>query len=1056
MSSKNSTHLRTGIILLLLFLGLGSHAFSQATNASISGKVTDKSGEPLIGAALLIKNELTGFTASAVTNLTGNYIVNQLPLATDYSVTCTYLGYGSKVFTGYAISQGDHIKLDIELSEEAQSLSEVSVVANSLSNSIDRFGSSTAVTAKDMATLPVNGRNFNSLVDLSPVSNGSNLLGQLYSSTNYTIDGMTNKSPLSSGATNRGPFSISMEAIREFEVVTNDYDVTNGRSGGGNISAVTKTGTNTVHGSAFLYNRAGWLASKYDTRGNKREDEFSIQQYGITLGGPLIKDKLHFFLAYDGQLDARPLFIADIRTPQDENRYNLSQESLDRYLQISRDEYGVAESPQTGSFNKKRYSHTAFARIDYQINKSNLLTIRNNFSRDLNNQGVSDNSSINLYEVYGNHLSTANSLMASLRTEISDRLTNEMKLQYLYTLDDGSPNEQLPSSNIPRAIVQRVESTVDGSNVNTTIQLGGQRYLPERFESKVYQFVNNLYYSKGKTNYTFGMDLLLNDLTSLATSEFNGRFYFTGLDNFDKLKPYRYAREVATEDPTVEQSIFGGGIYAQAETDLGRGMNLILGLRSDYTTYKNSPAFNQTVYDELGLKTDVKTGGFQIQPRVQFTWDINEKQQDILRIGAGIFGSALNNYSDVNNLQFDGTKIFAVDITGKNVPTPDFESYRNDPYTAPGIDLLNKPGVTPVTTINMNSEDLKVPTVYKGNVMYNRVFNNRLRLGVNFIAAIARNNYMYVDRNIADQPYFRLEEEGDRGVYVPAGTISTSNGNADWTKGRKTDKIGRILELNSEGRNNTYTMVIDGTYRYFKDGQITASYTWNDSKDNTSYNGNVANSATLSQMVVDDPRDLSRMSYSNGQYRTKVVLYGTLPTFKGFTVGVRYSGIGGTRYSLRVNGNVNGDFVNSNDLAFVFDPSTSGLSETISAGMNNVLANSDNLAKEYIRQSLGKVAVRNGGENAYFGNWDLRAAKKIYFSGERKSGIELGLDIFNIANLLNKEWGTSKTLGNQNLLTIRNFDPVKEAYVYEVNPNVGMTTPRGTPFQLQISGKLFF
>ncbi|WP_425639764.1 carboxypeptidase regulatory-like domain-containing protein [Algoriphagus yeomjeoni] len=1056
MRSKTFTHYQVGILFLFLFFGFQAQTYSQATNASISGQVMDENGEPLIGAALLIKNELTGFTASAITNLTGNYTVNQLPLATDYSVTCTYLGYGTKVFTGYSVSQGDRIKLDIILSEEAQSLSEVSVVANSLSNSIDRFGSSTAVTAKDMATLPVNGRNFNSLVDLSPVSNGSNLLGQLYSSTNYTIDGMTNRSPLSSGSTNRGPFSISMEAIREFEVSTNDYDVTNGRSGGGIISAVTKTGTNTVHGSAFLFNRADWLSSKYDTRGNVREDEFAIQQYGFTLGGPIIKDKLHFFLAYDGQRDARPLYIADIRTPEDENRYNLSQESLDRYLQIARNEYGVAESPQTGSFDKKRYSHTAFARIDYQINKSNLLTIRNNFSRDLNSQGVSDNSSINLYEVYGDHLSTANSLMASLRTEINSKLTNELKLQYLYTLDDGRPNAQLPSSNIPRAIVQRVESVVDGSNVNTTIQLGGQRYLPERFESNVYQLVNNLYYTKGRTDFTFGMDLLLNNLNSLATSEFNGRFYFTGLDNFENLQPYRYAREVATEDPTVEQSIFGGGVYAQAETDLGRGMNLVLGLRGDYTGYQNSPTFNQTVFDELGLRTDVKTGGFQVQPRVQFTWDINEKQQDILRIGGGIFGSALNNYSDVNNLQFDGTKIFAVDITGENVPMPDFVSYRNDPTTAPGVDLLNQPGITPVTTINMNSEDLKVPTVYKGNVMYNRVFNNRLRLGINFIASIARNNYMYVDRNMVDQPYFTLDEEGGRGVYVPAATISTSNGNADWTKGRKTNQIGRVLELNSEGRNNTYTMVIDGTYRYFKDGQITASYTWNDSKDNTSYNGNVANSATLFQMVVDDPRDLSNMSYSNGQYRTKVVLYGTLPTWKGISVGVRYSGIGGTRYSLRVNGNVNGDFVNSNDLAFVFDPATSGLSETIAEGMTNILANPNNLATDYIRESLGKVAVRNGGENGYFGNWDIRAAKKIFFSGEKKSGIELGLDIFNVANLLNKEWGTSKNLGNQNLLTIRNFDPVKEAYVYEVNPNVGVTTPGGTPYQMQISGKIFF
>ena len=1043
-------------MILMLSIMPTQYAFAQAVNATVSGKLTDPSGEALIGAQILVKNELTGFTATTVTGVTGTYVVAQIPLGIKYTVTANYLGFGSKSFTEISLNQGDNIKLDIVLSEDAQQLGEVSVVANSISNSIDRLGSSTAVSAKNMASLPVNGRNFNSLVDLSPVSNGNSLLGQLFSSTNYTIDGMTNRSPLSSGSTNRGPFSISMEAIREFEVVTNDYDVSNGRSGGGNISAVTKTGTNRVEGSAFFFNRADWLASKYDTRGNIRQNDFSIQQYGVTLGGPIIKDKLHYFIAYDGQKDARPLYIADIRTPEDEVRYNLSQGSLDRYLQISRSKYGVAETPQTGSFDKIRYSHTAFARLDYQINPSNLLTVRNNFSWDLNSQGVDDNTTINLYEVYGSHLSKANSLMASLRTVLAPNLTNELKLQYLYTLDDGRPSDQLPSENIPRAIVQRVESVVNDKNVNTNIQIGGQRYLPERFESHVYQLVNNLYYNKGKTNYTFGMDLLMNKLTSLATSEFNGRFWFTGLTNFDNLKPYRYAREVALVDPTVKQNIFGGGVYAQADTDLGRGMDLVVGLRGDYTTYQNAPNFNQTVFDKLGLKTDVKTGGFQIQPRLQFTWDINDRQRDVIRIGAGVFGSALNNYTDVNNLQFDGTKIIAVDITGAAVPTPNFLSYRNDPSTAPGVELLNKPGVSPVTTINMNSKDLKVPTVYKGNVMYNRIFNNRLRVGVNLMASIARNNYMYLDRNIVDQPYFRLENEANRGVYVPAATISTSNGNADWTKGRKTTEVGRVLELVSEGRNNTYTAVIDGTYRYFKDGQVTVSYTWNDSKDNTSFNGNVANSATLFQAVIDDPRDLSKMNYSNGQFRSKVVLYGTFPTFKGITAGVRYSGIGGTRYSLLVNGNVNGDFVSTNDLAFAFIPGSAGTPENIGKSMQDVLANPNNLAKDYIQSSLGQVATRNGGENGYYGFWDVRVAKKFFFTKDKKSGFELGADIFNLANMLIKERGVTKNLGNQNLMTIRNFDPAKRQYVYEINPNVGVVTPGGTPFQIQISGRVFF
>lgn len=1043
-------------IIFILLAGFLQGVMAQGTNASITGQVTDKSGETLIGATVMIKNELTGFTAGTVAGSNGFYSFKQLPLGDSYSVSCSFIGYGNKKVSGYKLNQSDNLIIDFVLTEENSSIDEVIVVANPLTSTIEKTGASTSITSKDIATLPVNGRNFYSLVDLSPVSNGSNLLGQLFSSTNYTIDGMSNRSTVSSGTTNRGPFSLSIEAIREFEVSTNDYNVINGRSGGGTVSAVTKSGTNTLHGSAFFYDRADWLSSPYDTRGQKRVSEFAIQQYGFAVGGPIVKDKIHFFVAYDGQRDARPLYIADIKTPEDEASMNLSKVSLDRYLQIARDKYGVASSQQTGSFDKLRYSHAAFARLDWQINPTNLLTIRNNFSRDLNNLGVGDNTSVNLYEVYGSHLSTANSLLASLRSILGTNTTNEFNIQYLYTLDDGRPGDQLPKQNIPRAIVERVESTVNEKTVTTNIQLGGQRYLPETFEANVFQIVNNFYHTKGNVNFTFGADLMLNNLSSLATSEFNGRFYFTGLDNFDKLTPYRYAREVAVDDPTVKQNIFAGGVYAQAQTKFGHGMDLTIGLRGDYTKFLKKPNYNQVVNKDLGLKTDVSAGGLQIQPRLQFTWDINDRHKDVIKFGAGVFGSALNNYSDINNLQFDGTKIFAVDIQGASVPKPDFELYRTDPSKAPGVELFEIPGVSKVTTINMNSKDLKVPTVYKSNISYNKFFADRLRVGVNFIATLGRNNYMYLDRNIVDEPYFRLANEANRGVYVPASTIKTSNGATDWTKGRKSQNIGRVLELVSEGKINSFTFILDGTYRYYKDGQITASYTWNDTKDNTSYNGNVANSATLFQMVVDDPRDLSRMNYSNTQYRNKVVIYGTFPTFYGFTLAARYSGLGGTRYSLRVSGNVNGDFVNSNDLAFVFDPNNTALDANFTKAMNEALNNPDNLAKDYMKESVGKIAERNGGINGFYGTWDLRLSKKIYVTEKKEKGIEFSADLFNVANLLDKNAGVSKILGNQNLLTLKSFNQTTNQYVYAVNPNVGVTNPGGTPYQFQISARLFF
>lgn len=314
---------------------------------------------------------------------------------------------------------------------------------------------------------------------------------------------------------------------------------------------------------------------------------------------------------------------------------------------------------------------------------------------------------------------------------------------------------------------------------------------------------------------------------------------------------------------------------------------------------------------------------------------------------------------------------------------------------------------------------------------------------------------MYVDRNMVDEPYFRLQAEGNRGVYVPASTITT-NGTSNWMNGRKSNQVGRVLELVSDGKVNQFAFVLEGTYRYFKDGEVSASYTWNDTKDNTSYTGNVANSATLSLMVKDDPRDLSKMTYSSNQFRHKVVFYGTAPTFWGVSVGLRFSGIGGTRYSLITNGNVNGDFVTTNDLAYVYDPNSSSTPQYIKDGIQAILdnPNAEESLKKYIRKNAGKVAERNGGINGFYGVFDIRLAKtfKIY----KSQSIELSGDIFNVANLLNKKWGAGHNLGTQALNSITGFDSTNKQYVYGMNSTAGVSSRNGNPYQIQLGLRYHF
>ncbi|WP_294277300.1 carboxypeptidase regulatory-like domain-containing protein [uncultured Chryseobacterium sp.] len=1021
------------IVLGLLFLGLGTLSYAQTTQAAIVGKVTGGNNKAQDKVKVTIINESTGFRTETETNSKGEYIFKEIPLGGPYTVIVN-----DDKREGYMLNLGDQVTVNMNLGNE-KAIEEV-VISGNLKNTIGNLGAATAVTAKNIGILPVNGRNFTSLTELSPLSGkGGNLSGQLGSSTNFTIDGMTAKNPTSAGSTTSrsgAPYSISIEAVREFKIVTNQYDVTLGRSGGGTISAVTKSGTNTFSGSAWEYLRTGWLSSKYDIRGNVRTNDFSTSQFGFSLGGPIIKNKLHFFAAWDHQLDSRPLIIADVQTKEDALRFNVTNETLNNILNIARAKYGVGSSPQFGTFDKVRNSDAGFLRLDWQISPKHLLTLRDNFTYDLNKNGLADNTAINFFESYGNDRNLDNSLLLTLRSNLKPNLTNELKGQYLYTFQDSYQNDQLGHP-VPRAIVERVPSTIDGTNLTTNIQIGGHRFGQENFRNNVFQIVDNLYYNTDKIKYTFGADLMYTHARSVYGSEVNGRFQFLGTDNFNNLTPYKFYREVPlVADPSVKSDIWNIGVYGQIQTKIAKGLDLMAGLRLDYGGYPKAE-FNQKLYDEMGIRTDNQIRSFIIQPRFQFDWNINEGNKDFLRFGAGIFSSDINNYMIINNLVFDGRHLATVDVNPTAIGlTPDFISYRNDYSTVPSLSQYQLP------TINYTGKDAKIPLVYKANISYTHFFNERWRAGIAGYAALGRNNYFYYDRNMVANPYFTLDNEGGRGVFVPLNTVN-ANGTMNWKAGRINQNFGRVLELVSDGKVNQFSFVLDTSYRYFKDGEITMSYTWSDIKDNTSYNGNVANSATLFTMVESDPRNL-KMTYSDNQFRNKVVVYGNSPTFAGFTVGIRYSGIGGTRFSMTAGGNVNGDFVDSNDLAYIFPNLTQTLLDNPEVGK---------ALKNYITDYNNKIAERNGGKNGFYGVWDVRIAKKIKF--EKIGGFELSVDIFNVANLLNKEWGVNKSYGNMSLYRITGFDAAVKQFKYNLNTS-GLAPLGGNPYQIQLGAKYTF
>ena len=1046
-------------ILFFILLAFNFEVKAQSTDASISGKVVDEKGIAIPGASITVINQSTGFRAVTLTNKDGLYSLIQLPLGKPYSIFVTFIGYPKQTQADYSLNQGDAIIANFKLKESSTQLSEVIVSMNPLSKRIDRLGSSTAITAQSIRQLPTQNRNFNNLSSLAPTTNGTSISGQRASSTNYLIDGASARNNLTSGAIGSGPYSLSLEAIREFEVATNVYDVSRGREGGGTVSVVTKSGTNSFTGSAFDYFRSDFLASPYDIRGNKRKQKFTTNQYGFSLGGPIIKDKLHFFTALDRQDEVMPFFIADIQNNDDQISLGISRGALDSVVNIGRAKYGLGNGPQTGEFNRKTVANTFFARLDWQISNKHRLTIRNNYSDWLNPTSNDDNSNINLFEVWGDFKSRENTTLAALRSQFSPSFLNEFKLQYQSATRNYVPNSELPASNIPRAIVNVKSTLPNGTLGSRTVQLGGQRYFPENNLENQIQLINTSYLTVNKYKFTFGTDNTLTYMDTYISSEQNGRFIFNNLTDFDKLNASRYAREAPiTGIPSVQQYILNASLFGQVEFDVAKNINAMFGLRYDVTSFLTGADYNPVVERTLGLRTDSKiTDAGKIQPRLQLTWDVNGEKKDIIRFGGGFFSAYPVNYAQVNNIQNSGTKIASIDVsrpaTGPSlVPVPDFPAYRKNPTSAPGVIA----GVPYVSTINLNDPNLKMPSIFKANLSYNKIIGDRIRLGINLLYSHTKNNYVYLDKNLVDNPYFTLPNEENRSVFVPASTI-TPSGITNSVLGRKTNEVGRVLMLTNGAVLEQKAMIIDASFRYLKDGYLNFSYTLNDAKDNSSYNGNVANTSTF-RPVKSDPRDLTSIDYSDNQYRTKLAIYGTTPTWKGFSLGATFRGIGGTRYSMTVDADLNGDFVggpgNDNDLAFVFDPNSPNTSAKVKASMEKVLNNPDNRAKDYILKSLGKIADRNGGVNPFSGTFDIRLQKDIKTYKNQK--LTISFDAFNFANLLNKKWGVNHNLRNQTLLLVTKFDQTTQQYEYRVNENIGVTQPGGMPYQIQLGARYSF
>jgi Carboxypeptidase regulatory-like domain len=1039
-------------------------AHAQATEGFVTGLVKTAAGAPVAGATVTARNEATGTQQTRTTDARGRYVFAQLPIGGPYTVSVRQLGFRPARRTGLMLNLGDRVPLDITLEQSAQELGAVDVRADRENKRVERVGGSVVVTEKEIKQLPIQDRSFADLAILAPttsragtggiITSSSSIAGGRVSSTDIRVDGVQAKNTLWGAGFGRGPYSLSVEAVREFEVVTNVYDVTQGRQGAGAVNVATRAGTNTTSGSFFAYNRNQALTTNTNFLG-QRITNFENWQFGGAMGGAIKKDKLHYFVAYDRQQVAEPFATLQVENAADWTRLQVAPDSVTRFLNILTSQYGLPSGRQVGTFDRSNGLNTVFARLDWQINDAHRATLRTSYSDWVYSNSIPDRE-LSVLESRGNQVSKELQVMGSVKSSLGNALTNDLRLAYTNRNLQNEPNTRLP-----RAWVN-VSSTLPsgGTGTNQILQFGGQRTSPELQTEESYQLVNVLRWDREKSAITVGTDHSLNNLSMFVSIETDGLFQFPNLAALEARRPSSYARLVPLQnlEPRMRQWVYDGGAYVQGEYRLRPNLNLTGGLRADLSAFLTAANRNEQVEQAFGRRTDVKPTDFAIQPRAQLTWTPGEAGTNLLRIGSGMFTAQPHYMVQINHMLNDGTQLADVLLTGAAVPTPDFVSYRQSFANVPGIPQgsSQRPAY-----INMFDNDFKVPRTWKSDIAYQRrLFDGNLTLGASAQYAHTADLYRYVDLNLRANPEFTLANEAGRGVFVPSTSI-TATGGRNPVLARPFSNFQRVLELRSDAAQHQKAFVVDGALRLPRGGSLSGSFTWNETRDNSSFNCCIAITSVFTP-VPSDPRVASWGASAN-DFRHKLVLYGATPEVWGFQFSARIIGQSGSPWSATVAQDINGDdvgagssFGNQNDLAFIFNPSTSGLRQGFADSLRLVYDNPANIGGDYLRENVGQIANRNTIRNPFVTQVDVRLTQKLpAIRGQRAL---LTLDVFNAASLINHNWGGIRAVpgANQTLLNVIGFDQTAREYRYRVNPNFGRTIKQGNRYQMQLGVRYEF
>ena len=1027
------------ILFLVSMMMIVCHSImAQVTTSSMSGRVTLKeTGEELIGATIQAVHMPSGTSYGAVTNANGRFNIQGMRTGGPYKVTVSYVGHQTKTYTDIKLQLAEVYNLNVELSEDAKLLGEVVVSATASKFAAEKTGASTNINKSQIANMPTVSRSITDITRLSPYGGKGMSFGGVDGRTaNFTVDGanFNNNMGLSPSLPGGGN-PISIEAIEELQVVVAPYDVRQTNFIGGGVNAITKSGNNQFQGTAYVYheneNLRGDAVKRQQISGAREKDQKTT--YGFTLGGPILKNKLFFFVNAEA-----------IKIPTIVNRWRgstkgiaapdnfISRTSLKDLQTVSdfvKNKYGYDTGSYT-DFPADKNNYKLLARIDWNITDQHRLALRYNYTKNQN--WISPNASsmdggTRMSEgrlskasmAYANSMYSLDNLVHSFSFDLNSRLSENLSNQLLATyskLDDvrGTKSSEFPFIDILK---------------------DGQAYLSLGYELFTWNNAvhNNVWNVKDELTYYLGNHKIIGGLAyeyKMADNSYmrngTGYYRYTSLDDFMNggtpeivNLTYGYDGEKA---PAARVRTNKYSLYAQDEWSLTDNFKLTYGLRIDNLVFDNKDLVANKAINDLDFNgRHLDTGKWPdanwiFSPRVGFSWDVLGNKTLKVRGGTGLFagnlplvfftnmptnGGMVQYNAHINagiaaKRGFDMTQFaggLVTDGEGRATHAALYEKLASLGYPTT---VKPEDGVVPSAVAGIAS-DFKMPQVWKTSIAVD------YQLPISFPATLTGElifNKSINETSISDWSipsvggFARFNGVDNRPIYPT---------------GYHTNTSAFVLENTSRGYGWIGNITLNTQPTEWLD--FTVAYTHTVSKNVTGMPGSNAESAFTYVPTVEGP---NHIRLHNSQYVTpdRLMASATIHDKSGNHYGFFYEAWrGGANYSYMTVNDINNDGYNYDALYIPTDEQVANndfrfVSEDDKTRFMDYVHNNN-----YLKKHQGEYAEAYSLYSPWVHRIDFSYKHDFKVNiGNTKHKLQLSCDVKNLMNLFNSSWGVAKYL----------------------------------------------